>query len=59
MHPVQFLRETVAELKLVHWPSRQATIKLTAIVITISVLVGVYVGGLDYVFTNLLKLIVK
>ena len=59
MHPVRFLKETWSELKLVQWPTRQATIKLTAIVITISILVGAYVGGLDYLFTSLLKTIVK
>jgi preprotein translocase subunit SecE len=56
MNVVTYLKETVSELKLVRWPTRQETINLTLIVIAISVFVGAYVGGLDFVFTNLLKL---
>lgn len=48
-------RETIAELKLVRWPTRKQTLTLTTIVIAISVLVGAYVGGLDFLFTNILK----
>ena len=59
MNPISYLRDTWAELKLVRWPGRPATIKLTAIVIVISVLVGAYVGGLDYLFTNILKQVVN
>ncbi len=59
MHPVTYLKETLTELKMVQWPSRQTTLKLTGIVIAISLLVAVYVGGLDYVFTNLLTVVVN
>ncbi len=50
-----YIKETIAELKLVRWPTRKETLNLTVIVIAISVLVGAYVGGLDFVFANLLK----
>jgi len=59
MNPISYIRETIIELKKVQWPTRQATLKLTGIVIGISALVAVYVGGLDYLFTNLLTLIVN
>ncbi len=59
MNPVKYLRETLAELKLVSWPSRQTTVRLTVIVIVISILVGAYIGALDYGLTNILKLIIK
>jgi preprotein translocase subunit SecE len=58
MNPVKFLRETLSELKQVSWPSRQTTIRLTIIVIVLSLATGVYVGGLDYLFTNILKLLI-
>jgi preprotein translocase subunit SecE len=45
--PVQFIHEVVSELKKVTWPTRQEAIKLTVVVIAISVLVGVFIGGLD------------
>jgi preprotein translocase subunit SecE len=59
MNPLVYLKETVSELKLVRWPTKQETINLTVIVIAISILVGLYVGGLDFVFTNILKFITR
>lgn len=59
MNPITYLRETIDEMKRVSWPTRQQTTKLTVIVIAISVIVAFYVGGLDFTFTNLLKLIIK
>jgi len=57
--PVAFLRETTDELKKVTWPSRQETIRLTFVVLAISVLVGLYVGGIDFVLTKAIERIVK
>jgi preprotein translocase subunit SecE len=57
MNLVTYLHETITELKLVRWPTRRETINLTLIVIAISVVVGAYVGGLDFLFTNILKLV--
>lgn len=57
MNVVTYLQETVSELKLVRWPTRRETINLTLIVIAISFIVGAYVGSLDFLFTNVLKLI--
>ena len=53
------MRETYDELKLVKWPTRQNVINLTGVVILISILVGLYIGGIDWVFTKLTELIVK
>ncbi|MEK9200431.1 MAG: preprotein translocase subunit SecE [Patescibacteria group bacterium] len=59
MNPVAYLKDTIAELKAVRWPTRQTTLHLTAVVIGISILVGAYVGALDVTFTKLLSLIIK
>lgn len=59
INPVKYVRETVAELKLVSWPTRETTTRLTIIVIVISALVGAYIGLLDYLLTNILKFIIK
>ena len=59
MKPIKYFQDTWAELKLVRWPNRPTTIKLTIIVIAISVLVGLYVGGLDFIFTSILKTLVQ
>jgi len=44
--PGTFLREVIAELKKVTWPTREETVKLTVVVIVISILVGAFIGGL-------------
>jgi len=52
---VRYLSEVRTELSKVVWPKRQEVIKLTLMVIIISVIVGIYVGGLDFIFTRLLS----
>ena len=48
-----FVREARVELKKVNWPTKQQTINYTAVVIGLSVAVGVFLGGLDYVFREI------
>lgn len=57
--PVKFLQETYTELKQVIWPSRQEVLRLTLIVITISVIVGVYIGVLDVAFARLMEVFLR
>lgn len=54
----RFLIEVKNELFKVTWPSRNDTIRLTLIVIGISVGVGIYLGALDLIFTELLKILI-
>jgi preprotein translocase subunit SecE len=58
-NPLVFLKEVQSELLKVSWPSRPQAIRLTLIVIAVSVIVALYIGGLDYLFTNLVTLLVK
>ena len=50
-HPIRwflrYLRESRDELKKVTWPSKEDVTKYAIIVIVISVLLGVFMGGLD------------
>lgn len=57
--PAAFLKETRDELKKVVWPTRQEVIRLTAVVILVSLIVGVFLGGLDFVFTKIMEVVVK
>jgi preprotein translocase subunit SecE len=57
--PVKFFQEVVAELKKVTWPSRQETIKLTLVVLFVSAVIGLFVGGLDILFINIQQAIFK
>lgn len=55
---IAFLRQARDELKQVTWPTRQTTMRLTLIVIGITIAAGIYLGGLDYLFTQLMGLII-
>jgi preprotein translocase subunit SecE len=50
--PVNFVREVIAELKKVNWPTRAETIKLTVLVIAISLIMGIFISGVDAFFVK-------
>ncbi|OIP57587.1 MAG: preprotein translocase subunit SecE [Candidatus Levybacteria bacterium CG_4_10_14_0_2_um_filter_36_16] len=54
-----FLIEVKSELGKVTWPSRTEVARLTFIVIGITLIVGLYLGGADFIFTKMLELIVR
>lgn len=56
--PITYLKQTRDEMKLVVWPKRAEIIRLTMIVIFVSVLVGLYIGGLDFLFTKITELVI-
>ncbi|OGD63018.1 preprotein translocase subunit SecE [Candidatus Beckwithbacteria bacterium RBG_13_42_9] len=58
-NPLEFLREARAELKKVIWPTKQEVMRMTILIVVVSVLVGAYVGGLDFGFTNLFRLLIQ
>ncbi len=51
MASLSFFGEVKNELSKVVWPSREETIRLTGIVIIVSVIVGLFIGSLDYILT--------
>lgn len=55
---VAFIRQVRDELNQVTWPTKNQTIRLTTIVVVVSVLVGTYLGALDYLFTKIMGLII-
>jgi len=52
---INFLKEVKVELKKVNWPTRQETTKYTLIVIGVSLIVAIFLGGLDFIFTWLIN----
>lgn len=56
--PISFFKKAFAELKKVQWPTRQEVTKMTLIVVAISILVGAYIGALDYLFLWLTRQVV-
>lgn len=57
--PTTFLKEVKEELKKVTWPKRDEIVRLTFVVVVISIIVGLYIGGLDYIFTKVMETIIK
>lgn len=57
--PTRFFSEVVGELKKVTWPTREETMKLTAVVIALSVMVGVFIGGLDAILVQMQRAVFK
>ena len=51
----RFFSESWTELRHVNWPTRQEAIRLTAIVIGMSIGLAVFLGAFDYLFTGILK----
>lgn len=57
--PIIFVQQALDELKKVVWPTRTEIIRLTVSVLVISTVVGVFLGGIDFVLTKALEIILK
>jgi preprotein translocase subunit SecE len=53
----RYLVESWAELKKVAWPTRETVVRLTLLVLAVSIAVGIYIYVLDSVFNTLLDLV--
>ncbi len=51
---IKFFEEVRSELKKVTWPSKDETIRMTIVVIITTIIVGAYVGIIDYGLTKIL-----
>lgn len=56
--PVIFFKEVRDELAKVVWPTRDEIIRLTGVVIIVSLGVGIFLGTVDFILTKLIELIV-
>ncbi|MBI2023041.1 preprotein translocase subunit SecE [Candidatus Giovannonibacteria bacterium] len=52
---VNYLKEVRVEMKKVNWPSREATIRFTIIVIAVSLGVSAVLGVFDFVFAAVIS----
>jgi preprotein translocase subunit SecE len=52
---INFLKEVKEEMGKVNWPTKREVFKNTLIVIGISVVIAAFLGGLDFLFSNLLN----
>jgi preprotein translocase subunit SecE len=52
---VTFIQEAKEELLKVNWPSKKQTINYTLLVVAVSLAVAGFLGGLDWIFSYVLK----
>jgi len=50
-----FILDAKAELLKVNWPTKKQAINYTLIIIGVSLVVALFLGGLDYLFSGILK----
>jgi len=55
----QFGSGIIDELKKVTWPTKEKTLRLTMIVIGISLIIGIYIGIIDVLLTKGLEMLAK
>ncbi len=54
----KFVSEVAVELKKVSWSTRKDLVDATWIVFLSSILLGVFIGGTDFVLSKLLEIII-
>jgi len=52
---INYIKDTRGELKHVSWPTRKQSIVYTVVVIAISILVSIFLGFFDYIFSLILQ----
>ncbi len=55
---VRYLKETRAEVRKVSWPTREEAINLTLIVLAVTIAMAIFLGAVDFIFQNLIRLLV-
>lgn len=52
---INHLREVKIELKKVNWPTKKETLRLTLIVVGVSLATALFLGALDFIFARVLN----
>ena len=55
----EFVQEVLLEFRRVTWPSRQELINSTVVVITVTVVVALFLGGVDIVLARIVERILR
>lgn len=55
----KYVKETRGELRKVTWPTREESQRLTAIVLGVTVAMAIFLGLLDFVFSNGVQALVQ
>ncbi|NMA12519.1 MAG: preprotein translocase subunit SecE [Chloroflexi bacterium] len=55
---VKWWNETIGELRKVSWPTKEEALRMTKIVLVVVVAMAVFLGVVDFIFSELIGLIV-
>jgi len=55
MKIIQFIKEARIELKKVNWPTRKELIDSTKVVLITSALLAAFIGGIDFLLSQLIN----
>jgi preprotein translocase subunit SecE len=56
---VRTVRETIAELRKVTWPTRQEATQLTIVVLVVLVVMSAFLGTMDFLFSRLIAWVIN
>lgn len=51
----KYFSEARQEFRHVNWPTRQEIVRLTSVVISVSLVLAVFLGAFDYLFVQVLQ----
>jgi preprotein translocase subunit SecE len=53
-----FFNEVVAEFKRVTWPTREATLQSTGVVLVVTIAIALFLGAVDLGLSNAVRMII-
>ena len=53
-----FFEDVKTEFKRVQWPTREATVRSTSVVLSVSLVIAVYLGIADQILANIMRVII-
>ncbi|MBI5399795.1 preprotein translocase subunit SecE [Candidatus Saganbacteria bacterium] len=56
---VKYLKETRGETKKVIWPNQRYIAVATTIIVVLSLITGLYIMGVDFIFTKIFGVLLK
>jgi preprotein translocase subunit SecE len=56
---VKFPSEVKDELKKVNWPVKNQVVRLTQLVIFVTLIVSLYLGALDFIFAKIMENLIR
>ena len=54
----QFFEDVKTEFTRVQWPTREATVRSTSVVLSVSLVIAVYLGIADQILANIMRVII-